>query len=180
MAFELQGVVPDIVTIGKPIGNGHPIAAVVTTRAIADAFANGMEYFNTFGGNPVSCAIGSSVLKIVKEEGLQENALEIGNYIMAGFKNLANRFPIIADVRGHGLFLGYELVKPTKEDPFHPAAKQATYLSNRLRQMGILSSTDGPLHNVIKIKPPMVFDKGNADFLLEITEQVLKEDFMKI
>ncbi|MEZ4958280.1 MAG: aminotransferase class III-fold pyridoxal phosphate-dependent enzyme [Saprospiraceae bacterium] len=177
-AFELQGVVPDIVTIGKPIGNGHPLAAVVTTRAIADAFANGMEYFNTFGGNPVSCAVGLEVLRIVQEEGLQKNALETGRYLIEQLKQLMRQYPIIGDVRGHGLFLGYELVS----DPasLKPAAAQASYLSNRLRDLGILASTDGPLHNVIKIKPPMVFNRKDADFLLETTERVLREDFMKV
>lgn len=179
-AFQLQEVVPDIVTIGKPIGNGHPLAAVVTTRAVADAFNNGMEFFNTFGGNPVSCAIGSAVLRVVQEEGLQENALTIGKYLMDGLNALAKEFPIIKDVRGHGLFLGYELVRPTKEDSLAPAANEATYLSNRLQELGVLSSTDGPLHNVIKIKPPMVFNQQHADFLLEMTGKVLKEDSMRI
>lgn len=176
-AFETQGVVPDIVTIGKPIGNGHPLAAVVTTREIADAFANGMEYFNTFGGNPVSCAIGSEVLKVVEEEGLRQNAFEMGNYLMNGLRNLAKSFPIIADVRGHGLFLGYELKHPKTGEAVAP---QTAYLANRLREMGILASTDGQLHNVIKIKPPMIFNQSNADFLLASTEQVFGEDFMQV
>ncbi|KAA3624948.1 MAG: aminotransferase class III-fold pyridoxal phosphate-dependent enzyme [Bacteroidetes bacterium] len=177
-AFELQGVVPDIVTMGKPIGNGHPLAAVVTTRAVADAFANGMEYFNTFGGNPVSCAIGREVLAVIRDEKLQENAQEVGNYLKSGLNRLKEKFPIIGDVRGHGLFLGFELVKD--RNTLEPAAEQAGYLSNRMRQRSILMSTDGPYYNVLKIKPPMCFSKKDADFLLENLELVLAEDFLKI
>ncbi len=175
--FELQGVIPDIVTMGKPIGNGHPLGAVVTTRAIADAFNNGMEYFNTFGGNPVSCAIGKEVLEIIKDEKLQENALTIGNYLKQELTNLSKAFPIIGDVRGHGLFLGFELVKDSTTP--EPAAAQTSYLANRMKHHGILMSTDGLYHNVIKIKPPIVFNQKNADFLLENLQKVLKEDFMQ-
>lgn len=177
-AFEAQSVVPDIVTIGKPIGNGHPLAAVLCTRAVADAFANGMEYFNTFGGNPVSCAIGLEVLKIIREEGLQENALHTGNYLQTGLQNLSSRFPLIGDVRGAGLFLGIELVADSALKI--PAAAQATYIANRMRQLGILMSTDGPDHNVLKIKPPLVFRQPQADFLLGMLERVLGEDFCRI
>ncbi len=176
-AFEEHGVVPDIVTVGKPIGNGHPLGVVVTTKVIADAFANGMEYFNTFGGNPVSCAIGLEVLRVIKDEGLQQNALETGDYLRRGLEQLAAQFPIIGDVRGPGLFLGFELVK----DPalLTPAANEATYLANRMRELGVLMSTDGPFHNVLKIKPPVVFGKKDADFLLGMLERVLGEDVMK-
>ncbi len=176
-AFEEHGVVPDIVTVGKPIGNGHPLGVVVTTRAIADAFANGMEYFNTFGGNPVSCTIGLEVLRVIQDEGLQQNALETGDYLRHGLSHLASQFPIIGDVRGPGLFLGFELVK----DPAlrTPAAAEATYLANRMRELGVLMSTDGPFHNVLKIKPPVVFGKKDADFLLGMLERVLGEDVMK-
>ena len=176
--FELQDVVPDIVTLGKPIGNGHPLAAVVTTAAVAIDFTNGMEYFNTFGGNPVSCAIGREVLQIIKDENLQANALETGEYLMEGLRNLQTKHEIIGDVRGHGLFLGFELV--TNRETLEPAAAQATYFANRMRECGFLMSTDGPLHNVIKIKPPMCFSKENSDFLLEWTDRILLEDFMKV
>lgn len=177
-AFEEHGVTPDIVTIGKPIGNGHPLGAVVTTRAIADAFANGMEYFNTFGGNPVSCAIGLEVLRVIRDEGLMQNALETGHYLSEQLRQLADRFPIIGDVRGPGLFIGFELVKDP--ETLEPAPDQASYLANRMRDFGILMSTDGPFHNVLKIKPPIVFGKKDADFLNQTIEKVLKEDFMKI
>lgn len=176
-AFQEHGVVPDIVTIGKPIGNGHPLGVVVTTQAIADAFRNGMEYFNTFGGNPVSCAIGLEVLRVIKDEGLQQNSKIVGDYLKAGLKNLMKEFEIIGDVRGPGLFIGFELVKDrqTKE----PATEQASYFANRMRDKGILMSTDGPFNNVLKIKPPVVFSKSNSDFLLESIEIVLKEDFLR-
>lgn len=177
-AFEEHGVVPDIVTVGKPIGNGHPLGVVVTTRAIAEAFANGMEYFNTFGGNPVSCAIGRTVLQIIREEGLQQNAFETGNYLRKGLLEIAGKFPVIGDVRGPGLFLGFELVDdPAKRTPSEP---KATYLSNRMRELGVLMSTDGPFHNVLKIKPPIVFGRSDADFLLGMLERVLREDVMQI
>src|SRR5690606_13886811 len=107
--FQLHDVIPDIVTIGKPIGNGHPLAAVVCTQEVANAFANGMEYFNTFGGNPVSCAIGNEVLRVIKDEKLQENALKVGTYLKDELLKLQKSFPIIGDVRGQGLFLGFEL-----------------------------------------------------------------------
>ena len=174
-AFELQEVVPDIVTMGKPIGNGHPLGAVITTREIAEVFANGMEYFNTFGGNPVSCAIGLEVLSIIEEEGLQENARQIGEYLKNGLKQLQDYFPVIGDVRGEGLFLGIELVHEGRR----PAAVEASYLVNRLCEHAILLSTDGPDHNVIKIKPPLCFNQQNADFFLRTFEKILKESFLQ-
>jgi 4-aminobutyrate aminotransferase-like enzyme/Ser/Thr protein kinase RdoA (MazF antagonist) len=176
-AFEKHGVVPDIVTIGKPIGNGHPLGVVVTTQALADAFKNGMEYFNTFGGNPVSCAIGLEVLRVVKEENLQHHAKIVGGYLSNGLKQLMNQYEVIGDVRGPGLFIGFELVRDrtTRE----PATEQASYLANRMRDLGILMSTDGPFNNVMKIKPPMVFSNSDADFLLESLDRVFKEDRMK-
>lgn len=172
--FQMHGVVPDIVTIGKPIGNGHPLAAVVCTKEVADAFANGMEYFNTFGGNPVSCAIGTEVLRVIKHERLQENAMLGGNYLKSGLLNLQKEFPIIGHVRGQGLFLGFELVDQNK----NPLAEHATYLANRMKDLGILMSTDGKDHNVLKIKPPMVFSMDNANELISRLKTVLAEDFM--
>ena len=169
--FETQGVVPDIVTMGKPIGNGHPMGAVVTTPEIAASFANGMEYFNTFGGNPVSCAAGLAVLDVIRDEGLQQNARETGEYLLSGLKDLADRHSIIGDVRGIGLFLGFELVRDreTKE----PAGAEAGELVNRMKDRGVLLSTDGPFHNVIKIKPPLIFSREDADLLLRSLDDVL-------
>jgi 4-aminobutyrate aminotransferase-like enzyme len=174
--FELHGVVPDIVTIGKPLGNGHPLAAVACTPEIADKFANGMEYFNTFGGNPVSCAIGAEVLKVVKREKLQENAHAVGEFLKAELWKLATDFPMIGDVRGQGLFLGIELVDVAMQ----PLAPQTDYLANRMKDHGILMSTDGPDYNVLKIKPPMVFTRENAEELVFYLRKILAEDFMSI
>ena len=175
--FEWHGVIPDIVTLGKPIGNGHPMGAVVCTRAVADAFANGMEFFSTFGGNPVSAEIGKAVLRVVQEEDLQENAKVVGNYLLKGLQDLQDKHRIIGDVRGQGLFLGFELVNNLSEK--RPLPQAASYLSNRMRYFGILTSTDGPDENVIKIKPPICFSIRQADFFLDRLDQVLGEDFIR-
>ncbi len=176
--FETQDAVPDIVTLGKPIGNGHPLGAVVTTPEIASAFDNGMEYFNTFGGNPVSCAIGLAVLDVIEEEELQANALEVGGYLLEGLRALAPEHPVIGDVRGLGLYVGVELV--LARDTLEPAGNQASYVANRMRDHGVLISTDGPFHNVLKIKPPLVFNRKNADYLLHCLGKVLEEDYLRI
>ena len=175
--FETQGVVPDIVTMGKPIGNGHPLAAVVTTPEIAASFNNGMEYFNTFGGNPVSCAIGLAVLDVIEEERLQENALQVGRYLMNRLRVLMEKHALIGDVRGLGLFIGIELV--LGRESLKPSDAQASYIANRMRERGILLSTDGPFHNMLKIKPPMVFTEKNADFLVGVLDEILEEDFAR-
>ncbi len=174
--FQLHNVTPDIVTIGKPLGNGHPVAAVACTQKVADAFANGMEYFNTFGGNPVSCAIATEVLRTVKRDQLQENALEIGEFLKTELQKLSKEFPIIGDVRGQGLFLGIELV----DADLNPLAEQTDYLANRMKDHGILMSTDGPDYNVLKIKPPIVFTKENGEELIFFLRKIFNEDFMKI
>lgn len=172
--FETQGVTPDIVTMGKPIGNGHPLAAVVTTPEIAASFDTGMEYFNTYGGNPVSCAIGLAVLDVLEEEGLQANALAVGDYLKSGLIELKKAFSLIGDVRGLGLFLGVELVR----DPLTllPATEESAYIVERMRERGVLVSPDGPYRNVIKIKPPLVFTRADADFLVDNLAEILAED----
>jgi 4-aminobutyrate aminotransferase-like enzyme len=172
-AFETQGVVPDIVTMGKPIGNGHPLAAVVTTPEIAASFANGMEYFNTYGGNPVSCAVGLAVLDVLESEGLQARAAGIGFHLKRGLSQLKDQYPLIGDVRGEGLFLGIELV--LDRETLEPAPQHAAYVAERMKDLGILISTDGPLHNVLKIKPPLVFSAENADFFVATLARVLSE-----
>jgi 4-aminobutyrate aminotransferase-like enzyme/Ser/Thr protein kinase RdoA (MazF antagonist) len=177
-AFETQDVVPDIVTLGKPIGNGHPLAAVITTAEIADAFANGMEYFNTFGGNPVSCAIGMAVLDVIENEGLQQNAARAGRRLLEGLRGLQDKYAIIGDVRGLGLYAGIELV--TSRETLAPATEQADHVINRLRQHGILISTDGPLENVLKLKPPIVFSEKNADEVVAALDKVVREDCLQI
>ena len=164
-------------TMGKPIGNGHPLAAVVTTPEIAASFNNGMEYFNTFGGNPVSCAIGLAVLDVIDDEGLQENAQRVGTHLMDVLKTLMGKHAIIGDVRGLGLFLGIELV--LDRQTLAPAPEQASYIANRMRECGILLSTDGPFHNVLKVKPPIVFTEENADFLVSTLDAILWEDLAR-
>jgi 4-aminobutyrate aminotransferase-like enzyme len=171
--FETQDVIPDIVTLGKPMGNGHPLAAVVTTREIADSFANGMEYFNTYGGNPVSCAVGMAVLDVIEEEGMQQHALEVGSYLKAGLVELKKKHQLIGDVRGLGLFIGIELVVDHKT--LAPASEQASQVIEKMKDRGILISTDGPLENVLKIKPPLVFSRANADRFISVLDQILSE-----
>ncbi len=172
--FETQGVVPDIVVLGKPIGNGFPLAAVITTPEIANSFNNGMEFFSTFGGNPVACAAGLAVLDVLEEEKLQQNALSVGKHLIEGLKTLQARHTLIGDVRGSGLFLGIDLVldRETRE----PAPLQASYIVNRLRDCGILTGTDGPHHNVIKLRPPLVFSEADANLFVETLDAVLGED----
>ena len=172
-AFETQGVVPDIVTLGKPIGNGHPIGAVVTTHSLAEAAHTGMEYFNTFGGNPVSCAVALAVLNVIEEEGLQARAAEVGAHLKSSLMALAERRPMIGDVRGLGLFLGIELVR--EAESLAPATREATEAVELMKERGVLLSTDGPLKNVIKIKPPLVFSRENADELVAGLDEVLGE-----
>lgn len=170
-AFETQAVIPDIVTLGKPLGNGHPVGAVITTRAIADAFCNGMEYFNTFGGNPVSCAVGMAVLDVIKNENLQAHAHNTGEYLKQKLQNLQKKYAVIADVRGYGLFLGVELTQDAKT--LAPAGALAVDVVNAMKGRGILLSVDGCYQNVIKIKPPMVITKQDCDKLVDVLDNVL-------
>lgn len=168
--YEMYGVVPDMVILGKPMGNGHPIGAVITTQAIASTFDSGPEFFSSFGGNPVSCAAGNAVLQVIEEEGLREHAAQTGNYLMNAFRELQDDFPIIGDVRGEGLFVGVELI--TKSGL--PATGAAQQLKNELRESFILIGTDGPSNNVLKIKPPLPFNRQNCDVLIRETSRILK------
>jgi 4-aminobutyrate aminotransferase-like enzyme/Ser/Thr protein kinase RdoA (MazF antagonist) len=172
--FETQGVVPDIVVLGKPIGNAFPLAAVITTQEIANSFNNGMEFFSTFGGNPVACAAGLAVLDVLEEEKLQEHALRTGARLIEGLRSLQTRHALIGDVRGSGLFLGIDLVldRETRE----PAPLQASYVVNRLRDCGILAGTDGPHHNVIKLRPPLVFSEADVHLFVKALDAILQED----
>ena len=177
--FELDAadggepVIPDIVVMGKPIGNGHPIGAVVTTRAIAESFANGMEFFSTFGGNPVSCEVGKAVLEVIEEEGLQARAATLGRRFLDGLRALQARHEVIGDVRGRGLFLGIEMVRDrsTRE----PAADIADAVVQTMKRAGVLLSTDGPRHNVIKIKPPLALNEHDVDMAIRLLEDALEE-----
>lgn len=169
--FELQDVIPDIVVLGKPIGNGHPLAAVITTQEIADAFNNGMEYFNTFGGNPVSMATGLAVLKVIEEEELQKNALKVGDYLLERLEALKPKHNIIGDVRGNGLFVGVELVKDRMT--LQPAVPEIDQIVEIMKDRGFFISTDGPLYNVLKIKPPIIFSRENAADFVDNLDAVL-------
>jgi len=167
------GAVPDIVTLGKPMGNGHPMGAVVATREVADSFATGMEYFNTFGGNPVSMAVGNAVLDVIQGEGLQAHAARVGDALLEGLRALAARHTLIGDVRGMGLYLGVELV--LDPDARTPAPDHAAAVAERMRDEGILIGTDGILGNVLKIKPPMPFAPEDGERLVETLDRILGE-----
>ena len=169
--FEFYGVVPDIVVLGKPIGNGHPIGAVVTTPDIAASFDNGMEFFSTFGGNTVSCAIGLSVLDVVRDEDLQIHAARVGTHLLQRLGELKDRHLLVGDVRGSGLFLGVELV--TDRQTLQPAGREASLVANRMRDQGVLLGTDGPYHNVLKIRPPMPFTVQDAELLIQTLDAAL-------
>ncbi|MEO0902937.1 MAG: aminotransferase class III-fold pyridoxal phosphate-dependent enzyme, partial [Bacteroidota bacterium] len=168
--FEQQHVVPDIVVLGKPMGNGHPIGAVVTTDAITTSFEKGVEFFSSFGGNPVSCAIGMAVLEVLEEEGLKHNAHNVGLYYQKCLRQIQLQYPSIGDMRGSGLFLGIDMVKPGTTEP---DMELAQYLKNTLREHHILVSTDGPFNNVIKSKPPLCFTKSNVDEVVGRIAEIL-------
>lgn len=171
--FEQQGAVPDIVVLGKPIGNGHPLGVVVTTRAIANVFAQGPEYFSTFGGSTLSCRIGKEVLDIVDDEGLMENARLMGAALLDGLRLLANKHALIGDVRGYGLFIGVDLV--TDRISKTPATQAAEYVKNRMRDHRILIGCEGPFDNILKIRPPLTVDAEAVNMILTILHQVLEE-----
>lgn len=169
--FAAQGALPDIVTLGKPMGNGFPLGAVVTTAAIAASFEGGMEYFNTFGGSPAACAAGMAVLDVLAAEGLPDHALAVGSYLAGGLRALAARHEAIGDVRGRGLFLGVDLV--TSRETRQPAGALAGSLVEALRDEGILLATEGPGGNVLKIKPPLPFSVSDADLLIDAVDRFL-------
>ena len=169
--FEMYGVIPDMVILGKPMGNGHPIGAVVTTSEIAESFDNGMEFFSSFGGNPVSCAIGEAVLDVIEADELQAHALEVGSFLKKGITTLQNEHKEIGDVRGSGLFLGVELIHKDGS----PNTALAQIIKNDLRKKFILVSTDGPYDSVLKIKPPLYFNKENSKELLNQLKIILQK-----
>ncbi len=156
------------------MGNGHPLAAVVTRKELVDAFRSEVFYFNTFGGNPVSCAVGAAVLDVMEEEKLVQNAARVGDYLRDGLRRLQGRYPIIGDIRGRGLWIGIELVRnpATKE----PATEECGRLVNRMREEGILMGRIGAYDNVLKLRPPMVFAEEHADIVLDTFERLLAEE----
>jgi 4-aminobutyrate aminotransferase-like enzyme len=170
--FEKHAVVPDIATMGKPMGNGYPVSAVVTSTGVVDAFARYSHYFNTFGGTPVACAAALAVLDVIEQEGLQANAREVGDYLLEGLRDLASATPLIGDIRGSGLFIGIELVSDRTSQ--EPASGETSRAVNLLRREGVLIGTTGKFDNVLKIRPPLVFSRENADFLLQKLALVLK------
>ncbi|MET0451392.1 MAG: aminotransferase class III-fold pyridoxal phosphate-dependent enzyme [Mycobacterium sp.] len=169
--FEAQGVVPDIVTMGKPLGGGHPLGALVTTKEIAAAFDTGMKFFSTFGGNPVSCAIGEAVLDIVEGDHLRERAVEVGTHFATALRQLQKRQPLVGDVRGRGLYLGVELVRDraTKE----PARREAFLVSDLAKDRGVVTFPAGTHENILKIKPPMTFSREHVDVYVDVLDDVL-------
>lgn len=169
--YDAQDVIPDIVILGKPMGNGHPMAAVITTDEIADSFNQGVEFFSSFGGNPVSCAIGLAVLDVLEEEGLQQNALEVGNYYKKMLDELKDDFDCIGDVRGSGLFLGIEIINQEQM----PDPRLAGHIKNEMRNRNILISTDGPYDSVLKSKPPLCFAKVDAEKVVQHIHEILKD-----
>jgi 4-aminobutyrate aminotransferase-like enzyme/Ser/Thr protein kinase RdoA (MazF antagonist) len=171
--FELQGVTPDIIVIGKPAGNGMPLGVVVSTREIAESFDNGMEFFSTFGGNPVSCAAGLAVLEVLDAEGLQANAARVGDRMREGLRGIAAHHAVMGDVRGLGLFLGVEFV--SDRDRRDPAPWIAAFVVESLRARGVLAGTDGPHHNVLKLRGPLVVDEVDVDRFLSLFESAMGE-----
>jgi 4-aminobutyrate aminotransferase-like enzyme/Ser/Thr protein kinase RdoA (MazF antagonist) len=173
--FEQQQAVPDIVVLGKPLGNGHPMGAVVTTRAIADSFAQGPEFFSTFGGSTLSCRIGKEVLDIVDDEGLQANAKRQGDRLLEGLRALQDKHDCIGDVRGVGLFIGVDLVsdRACKSE----ATALATHVKNRMRDHRILLGSEGPKDNILKIRPPLTIRSDDVDMIVTTLDSILNERF---
>jgi 4-aminobutyrate aminotransferase-like enzyme len=169
--YQQSGVVPDIVTLGKPMGAGHPVSGVVARGELLDNYRRHEMYFNTFGGNPVSCAVAAAVIDVIDDEGLVDNAAEVGDYVLAGFKELQSRHPIVGDVRGSGLFFGIDLV--SDRDSRAPATNEARAIVNRMRHEGVLMSKIGEHDNVLKLRPPLCFSKDNADFLVDKLDKVM-------
>jgi 4-aminobutyrate aminotransferase-like enzyme len=170
--FERHGAAPDMVTIGKPMGNGYPMAGIVLRPEVIAEFGPRARYFNTFGGNPVAAAAGKAVLDTIRIEGLQQNALEVGRYLMNGLRGLATSHPAFGDVRGSGLFIGVEIVADSVAK--RPDAALTTRIVNGLRERRILISASGPHSNILKIRPPLVFSRENADMLVGALGDVLK------
>ncbi len=161
----------DIVTLGKPMGNGHPLAGVVARADLVEEFTSQNMYFNTFGGNPVSAAVGLAVLNVLEEEQLLENARRVGDYVIAGLQRLQARHALIGDVRGRGLFFAVEMVRDRKTQ--EPAGPETKRIVNGMRERGVLISRIGPHDNILKIRPPMPFSTGNADLLLQTLDDVM-------
>jgi len=171
--YQKLGVVPDLVTLGKPMGNGHPLAGVIARRDLVESFTSANMYFNTFAGNPVSAAVGTAVLDVLRDERLPENAATVGKYTLERLAALGSRYELIGDVRGAGLFFAVELVRDRRAKT--PAADAARRVVNLMRDRGVLISRIGPGDNILKIRPPMPFSTENADLLVETLDGVLRD-----
>ncbi len=168
-SFQASGIEPDMVVMGKPMGNGFPVAALVVRSQLLEAIPQEVELFSTFGGNPVACAAALAVLAVIEDEGLVANAANVGSYLRQGLLTLAERHPLIGDVRGEGLLLGVELTA----EAHRPAAGHARRITEAMCERGILLSATGPAGNVLKIRPPLVFQHEHADLLLQALDEVL-------
>ncbi len=169
--FQFDDAIPDIVTLGKPMGNGHPLAAVVTRPEIAEILANETGYFNTFGGNPVSCAAGLAVLEVIEKESLQQNALKVGEYLRERLAILQRDYPVIGGLHGSGLLQGIDIIKPG--GALNP--EMADHIVNHMRQNGVLIGTTGQNYATLKIRPPLVFQKEHAEILLVAMIKALED-----
>ncbi|PVE21257.1 aspartate aminotransferase family protein [Microvirga sp. KLBC 81] len=171
--FERHGIVPDLVTMGKPMGNGHPMAGMAARPEVLAEFGRRLRYFNTFGGNPVSAAVGMAVLDVIEGEKLRDNARAAGAHLRTGLESLAQRHPIIGDIRSAGLFIGLELVRCRNSK--EPASDETARVVNGLRERRVLISAAGPSANILKIRPPLVFSKDNTDLFLTALDKTLEE-----
>jgi 4-aminobutyrate aminotransferase-like enzyme len=167
--FQFDEAIPDIVTLGKPMGNGHPLAAVVTRPEIAETLANETGYFNTFGGNPVSCAVGLAVLEVIEKEALQQNALKVGQFLRKGLAKLQRDYPVIGEVHGSGLLQGIDIIKLDGR----PNPRLADQITNQMRESGVLIGTTGQNYATLKVRPPIVFQKEHVEILLSIMKKAL-------
>jgi 4-aminobutyrate aminotransferase-like enzyme len=171
--FEQSGVVPDIITIAKPMGNGFPIGGVITSKRVADALSSQGQFFASTGGNPLSCRVGLAVLDAMRGEGLQENARIIGARLVAGFAALAAKHDLIGPIHGEGLYLGVELVRD--RESLQPATAEAEAICERLRELGVVMLTTSERSNVLKVKPPLCLTASSADFVVAQLDRVLTE-----
>jgi 4-aminobutyrate aminotransferase-like enzyme len=170
-AFQQQNVVPDIVCVAKAMGNGQPLGAVITTRAIAEAYRTCGYFFSSAGGSPVSCVVGLTVLDVLEREGLQQNALAVGDHLKARILDLATRHPLIGTVHGSGLYMGVELVRD--RTTLEPAVRETAGICERLLELGVIVQPTGDRQNILKVKPPMCLSRESADFFVDSLERVL-------
>jgi 4-aminobutyrate aminotransferase-like enzyme len=165
-------VVPDVITIAKAMGNGHPLGAVITRREVVDALSSQGSFFSSAGGSTLSCRIGIEVLEIMRQEDLQGNALVVGNYLASGLEELAQKYPLIGAVHGRGLYLGVELVRD--RTTLDPAVRESALLCDLMRERGVIVQTTGDRRNILKVKPPLCFSPRSADFFLTVLEGAIE------